>query len=46
MKHHRGPNGCWVQMPRGWFCIRFGGHPGPCAMRPKWWNLRGQWLSR
>lgn len=23
----------------GWWCSRDRGHPGPCALRPRWWNV-------
>lgn len=25
--------------PTGWSCSRGHGHNGPCAARPRWWNL-------
>lgn len=32
---------CAYRMKRGWFCSRRRWHTGPCALRPKWWNLWG-----
>lgn len=29
--------------PHGWWCSRRRGHSGPCAARPRWWNLAGRW---
>jgi hypothetical protein len=29
--------------PAGWYCTRFFGHGGPCAAKPRWWNLVGRW---
>lgn len=25
--------------PFGWYCTRFPGHTGPCALIARWWNL-------
>lgn len=32
-------------LPIGWKCIR-GEHNGPCALVPRWWNLKGMWQMR
>ena len=26
----------------GWRCTRRSGHDGPCALKPRWWNLIGR----
>lgn len=33
---------CTINFKRGWKCIRAYHHAegGPCALVPKWWNLR------
>lgn len=28
--------------PAGWWCSRDIAHLGPCALRPRWWNLVGR----
>jgi hypothetical protein len=29
----------------GWWCSRKPGHAGPCAAKPRWWNIRWRlWL--
>ena len=33
-------------LPRGWHCSRRKFHPGPCALRPHWYNLLGQIVYR
>lgn len=36
---------------RGWYCVRFRGHLGPCALWPHWyahpvtWFKMGKWRS-
>lgn len=30
---------CDRNFKRGWWCSRQRGHSGPCALRPKWWNI-------
>lgn len=30
----------------GWWCARRDRHTGPCALRPRRWNLLGRWMSR
>ena len=40
----RGP--CWYNMEAGWWCSRGSAHQGPCALRPRWWNIDGHWLMR
>lgn len=32
--------------PRGWHCTRFVHYSGPCALVPKWWNLKARWWHR
>jgi hypothetical protein len=27
----------------GWRCTRNANHPGPCALKARWWNIRG-WM--
>lgn len=41
---------CNYQFKRSWWCSRQLAHGGPCALRPRWWNLpvwvrlyRGTW---
>jgi hypothetical protein len=31
---------CERNWKRGWWCSRTAHHNGPCALRPRWWNLR------
>lgn len=34
-------------IPRGWWCAYgLDVHPGPCPLRPKWWNIRDLWNYR
>lgn len=35
------PRGSCTAPPRGWWCSRKQGHPGPCPTRAAWWNVRG-----
>jgi hypothetical protein len=37
---------CNRRFKRGWWCSRARGHEGPCALRPRWWNVPGRWLVR
>lgn len=30
---------CYYKFKFGWWCSREGGHDGPCALRPNWWNF-------
>lgn len=30
---------CDYNFKYGWWCSREKKHDGPCALRPKWWNL-------
>lgn len=34
---------CIRMWPRGWYCTRGLHLDGPCALLPRWWNLRGRW---
>lgn len=44
----RGGRGMTMKHPtwkRGWWCSRDWPHDGPCALRPRWWNVTGRrWL--
>lgn len=31
---------CKKNMKKGWRCIRTHHDSGPCALVPRWWNLR------
>lgn len=45
----RGGHGRWYctrPQPRGWHCARGLHLDGPCALLPRWWNLRARWRSR
>lgn len=33
---------CNYHMKRGWRCLRSRNHDGPCALRPRWWNVRAR----
>lgn len=33
------PINCDYNVKRGWRCGRGFLHGGPCALRPRWWNL-------
>ena len=35
---------CQYGLKRGWRCSRQWRHEGPCALRPRWWNLVA-WLG-
>jgi hypothetical protein len=37
---------CALGFRRGWRCVRGTHGGGPCALVPKWWNLRARWLFR
>lgn len=30
----------------GWYCTREIGHTGPCAAKPRWWNILDRWRYR
>mgnify|MGYP000894987448 CR=1 FL=1 len=34
-----GKRKCFYNFKRGWWCSREGAHSGPCALRPKFWNI-------
>ena len=36
---------CVERHPFGWYCTRWGflHHEGPCALRPRFWNVRAWW---
>lgn len=37
---------CVRRFRRGWYCTRTR-HTGPCALVPRWWNLRARlWMHR
>lgn len=33
---------CTRKHPVGWFCKRYEHYSGPCALVPKWWNLKAR----
>lgn len=35
---------CNYRFKRGWYCTRRRNHAGPCALHPKWWNLKGRYF--
>ncbi len=37
---------CIRNMRPGWRCTRRIFHDGPCALVPKWWNLKARWQYR
>lgn len=44
-----GTGTCFIRKPHGWRCTRGWHVIGPCAVVPRWWNLRGRialWCAR
>jgi hypothetical protein len=37
---------CDIRFKPGWWCGRNEHSTGPCALQPRWWNLRGRWQAR
>lgn len=37
---------CTRQQRPGWHCVRGIHLDGPCALIPRWWNLRARWRQR
>ncbi|MDP5182149.1 hypothetical protein QOZ88_05830 [Blastococcus sp. BMG 814] len=34
---------CARRQRRGWYCARGLHVDGPCALVPRWWNVRARW---
>lgn len=37
---------CKRKMKKGWYCVRTQHDSGPCALRPRWWNIAGKLKHR
>lgn len=35
---------CHINMRKGWRCTRGHHSEGPCALVPRWWNIRDRWF--
>lgn len=35
-----------VYTKRGWYCTRKSPHNGPCALVPRWWNIKWRYFVR
>lgn len=33
---------CGISSPVGWYCKRRIHFDGPCALMPRWWNIKGR----